>query len=395
MKIKLIGVGAAGNKAVIEAVEQGVVDKESILLLNSTLQDIPVQYREPKTAVCFSSKENSGGCGKEPQIAEGLIMEALQNGTVNLDGLMEPDDRYAVIVTSSEGGSGCGASTVIAKYLSQVLDVHVHMVVFTGFEEDARGLQNTVHYFQNLSNEYTIEVISNKKFFKGNKLKAEREANAEFVKKLSVLLCNNLIESDQNMDETDQIKLTTTPGFMVIEARELDKIKSVEQFDQLCYDMIANSSSLDFEPSAIRLGIVLNVTDKTKEYIDYTFSAIKERVGLPYEIYTHVQYDKNPEYIEIIAAGMKMPEEDIDRIYKKYQEETSKINKKKDSFFGNSQNMKFDESDEIFNLGSTKKTDFKNVSQEDKDRFFKVMEKAKATVAQNKAKFFNTVKSDL
>ena len=187
MKIKLIGVGAAGNKAVIEAVEQGVVDKESILLLNSTLQDIPVQYREPKTAVCFSSKENSGVCGKEPQIAEGLIMEALQNGTVNLDGLMEPDDRYAVIVTSSEGGSGCGASTVIAKYLSQVLDVHVHMVVFTGFEEDARGLQNTVHYFQNLSNEYTIEVISNKKFFKGNKLKAEREANAEFVKKLSVL----------------------------------------------------------------------------------------------------------------------------------------------------------------------------------------------------------------
>ena len=90
-----------------------------------------------------------------------------------------------------------------------------------------------------------------------------------------------------------------------------------------------------------------------------------------------------------------MPEEDIDRIYKKYQEETSKINKKKDSFFGNSQNMKFDESDEIFNLGSTKKTDFKNVSQEDKDRFFKVMEKAKAAVAQNKAKFFNTVKSDL
>ncbi len=395
MKIKLIGVGAAGNKAVIEAVEQGVVDKESILLLNSTLQDIPVKYREPKTAVCFSSKENSGGCGKEPQIAEGLIMEALQNGTVNLDGLMNPDDRYAVIVTSSEGGSGCGASTVIAKYLSQVLDVHVHMFVFTGFEEDARGLQNTVHYFQNLDIGYTIQAISNKKFFKGNKLKAEREANAEFVKKLSVLLCNNLIESDQNMDETDQIKLTTTPGFMVVEARELDKIKSVEQFNQICYDMITNSSSLDFEPSAIRIGVVLNVTDKSKEYIDYTFGTIKERLGLPYEIYTHVQYDKNPEYIEIIAAGLKMPEEDVDRIYKKYQEETSKINKKKDSFFGKSQNMKFDESDEVFNIGSTKKTDFKNVSQEDKDRFFKVMEKAKATVAQNKAKFFNTVKSDL
>lgn len=394
MKIKLIGIGAAGNKAVIEAVEQGVVDKEDILLLNSTLQDIPVKYRDPQTAVCFSTEANSGGCGKEPKIAEDLIMESLQKGFVNLDGLMEPNDSYAMIVSSSEGGSGCGASSIVAKYLSQVLGVHVHMFVFTGFEEDARGLQNTVHYFQNLSDEYTIQAISNKKFFKGNKLKAEREANAEFVKKLSVLLCNNLISSDQNMDETDQIKLTKTPGFMVVEARELDKIKSVDQFNQICEEMITDSSSLDFDASAIRLGVVLNVTDKTKEYIDYTFNTIKERMGFPYEIYTHVQYDKNPEYIEFIAAGLKMPEDDVDRIYKKYQEETSKINTKKDSFFGKSKEMKIEE-DDRFNLGSTRKDNFKNVSQDDKDRFFKIMEKAKTTVAQNKAKFFNTVKSDL
>ena len=33
MKIKLIGVGAAGNKAVIEAVEQGVVDKDTAIFI--------------------------------------------------------------------------------------------------------------------------------------------------------------------------------------------------------------------------------------------------------------------------------------------------------------------------------------------------------------------------
>lgn len=390
MNAKLIGIGAAGNKAAIEAIEQGVMDRKQVLLLNSTLQDVPAEYKDIATR--FSSTQDTGGCGKEPQIAEDLMMSALQDGTVNLDGLLDPEDKCVFIVASSEGGSGCGAANVVAAYFNQVLGCHVHMFVFTGFEEDVRGLQNTLHYFQKLESDYTIEAISNKKFFNGNKLKAEREANSAFVKKLSVLLCKDLVESDQNLDETDQVKLIMTPGFMFVEYTELDKIKSVEQFNTVCTDLVNNSASLDFEPSAIRLGVILNISSKTKDYIDYSFKVLKEKLGFPYEVYTHIQSENSPEYMAVIAAGIKMPDEDITRIHKKYEEETSRINKAKDSFFSNAKKFATREEDRVFDLGTTARN-FKNVSTTDKANFFKNRVSTSTTTTNStdvkKQQFFN------
>ena len=397
MNIKLIGIGAAGNKAAIEAIEQGVVSREDVLLLNSTLYDIPANYKD--IAIRFSPTQSTGGCGKEPKLASKLMMSALQEGVVDLDSLMGPEDKYVVIVTSSEGGSGCGGSNVVASYFAEVLDVHVHMFVFTGFEEDVRGLYNTLYYFQNLSDKYTVEAISNKHFFKGNKLKAEREANAAFAEKLSILLCQDLVESDQNLDETDQVKLTMTPGFMVIEHAELDRIKSVEQFNTICTDMINDSSSLEFEPNAIRLGVILNISSRTKDYIDYNFQVLKEKLGFPYEVFTHIQSNKEPEYISVIASGMKLPMEDIQRVHRKYEEETERINKKKDTFFNEAKSLAIKEEDAMFDVG-TVSSEAKNVTKKDKAAFFSKHAVAEESVqgesnVNKKKQFFNRQVSNM
>lgn len=385
MKAKLIGIGAAGNKAAIEVIEQGIMSKEDVLLLNSTLYDVPANYKD--IAQRFSPEQDTGGCGKEPKIAENLMMDALQTGLINLDSFMGPEDKCVIIVTSSEGGSGCGASNVVASYFAEVLGVHVHMFVFTGFEEDVRGLANTVHYFQNLNDKYTIQAISNKHFFKGNKLKAEREANAEFAKKVSILLCQDLVESDQNLDETDQIKLVMTPGFMVIEHAELDRIKTVDQFNDICTRMINESSSLEFEPSAIRLGVILNISSRTKDYIDYNFQVLKEKLGFPYEVFMHIQSVKEPEYISVIASGLKLPADDIQRVFNKYNEETQRISKSKDSFFSNAKSMVGNQEDSMFDLGTTVST-VKNVTQKDKSDFFK-KRNGDRPMDEKKQRFFN------
>lgn len=385
MNAKLIGIGAAGNKAAIEVIEQGILPKENVMLLNSTLYDVPANYKD--IAIRFSPEQDTGGCGKEPKIAENLMMDALQTGLINLDGFVGPEDKFVIIVTSSEGGSGCGASNVVASYFSEVLGVHVHMFVFTGFEEDVRGLYNTVYYFQNLNDKYTVEAISNKNFFNGNKLKAEREANAAFAQKVHILLCQDLVESEQNLDETDQVKLTMTPGFMVIEHAELDRIKTVDQFNDVCAKMINESSSLEFEPSAIRLGVILNIGPRTKDYIDYNFQVLKEKLGFPYEVFTHIQSVKEPEYISVIASGMKLPMEDVQRVHKKYQEETSRINKAKDSFFSESKNLISKEEDDMFDLGTTVNV-AKNVTQKDKTDFFKKRSSEKP-MDEKRKRFFN------
>lgn len=369
MNVKVIGIGAAGNKAAIELIESKVVEKSNVYLLNSTLKDIPTGYAD--MAVQFSSTVN--GCGKERDLAKNLILEALQNGTVKIDNLFEtesdPDNNMVIIVNSSEGGTGCGASSIIAKYFKTVLGINVNMFVFTGFEDDCRGLQNTVEYFQELSEDYTIQAISNKKFLEdvnGNKMKAEKAANLEFVKRVKIMLGQIMVNSDQNIDDTDLAKLITTPGFMMIEYCELDKIKNVEMFNKAVSDMIDETKSLDVEPSAKRLGIILNVSDKTKDYIDYTFAMIQDKLGVPFERYPHIQSEPGVEFIAVIAAGVKMPMNDIKAIHNKYKILSEQVNKSKDDFFSLAASMKGNNEDSIFNM--KKKTKLATVV--DKNNFF-------------------------
>lgn len=41
LKAKVLGVGAAGNKAAITLIEEHIVDPKQVVLLNTTLKDVP------------------------------------------------------------------------------------------------------------------------------------------------------------------------------------------------------------------------------------------------------------------------------------------------------------------------------------------------------------------
>ncbi len=349
MNAKVIGIGAAGNKAAITLIEKGVMSIDNILLINSTLKDVPDKYKN----IAVQLSETDGGCGKEREPAKDMALEAIQNDKLSkLDGLLDPNDDLVIIVNSSEGGTGCGASSIVSKYMKEVVGTNVHMFVFTGFEEDGRGLQNTIEYFQELSPDYVVEAISNKKFLEsGNKLKAEKLANEEFAQRVKVLLGKTLVESEQNIDETDLYKIANTSGFMTIEYREIDKIKNVGMFNEIVTDMIDSSKSLDTgEPSAKRIGVILNISERTREFIDYSFSVIKERYGTPYEIFTHVQDEGEKEYIAFIVSGMVIPLEEVKAVYQKYKKASESVNKKKDEFFDTAKQLQGNKEDVMFNM---------------------------------------------
>ena len=46
LKCGVIGLGAAGNKAAIALIESGVCTQTDVILLNSTLKDVPNRYKE-------------------------------------------------------------------------------------------------------------------------------------------------------------------------------------------------------------------------------------------------------------------------------------------------------------------------------------------------------------
>lgn len=369
MIVKLIGIGAAGNKSAICAVENQVIKIEDTLLINSTLKDIPKDYSGK--SIEFAGAY--GGCGKERKLSYDLCMKSIQSGHLHLEEFLQvntPQQAELVVITSStEGGTGSGSAPIIAKYIRDVLGISVSVFAFTGFNDDVRGLKNTVEFFKEMQDDFGVQVIQNDKFLpecNDNKLKAERMANTLFSKKLSILKGNILRDSEHNIDATDLLKVATTEGFMDIELVEFNKMKNRDQFRKMVIGMLDNSKSIDLdEPSQRRLAVIINIDEGATDAIDY-IDIIEERLGVVHENFTHIQHESElPEIFAIISAGSKMPMDEITAIYEKYKERTDQVNKSKDAFFAESHDMVFKQEDDMFNL-STKKA-----ATIDKADFFK------------------------
>ena len=352
MRTRIIGLGAAGNKAAIAVIEKSILSKEEVLLFNSTIKDVPDAWRS--IAIQFTNVSR-GGCGKERQAGKDLCLEFLGSERVKqLDSFIQDgEDNLIIIVSSSEGGTGSGSSAIMAQYIKDVLGANVMPFVFDGFEEDSRGLQNTIEYFKDMQDKYIIQAISNKKFLDGpNKFKAEKAANDEFARRVSIINGSMLIDSDQNIDETDLYKVVTTAGFMTVGYTELNKIKNIAQFNTVLTECIDNDKSLDISTkSAKRIAVIINAKEETKDSIDFSFSVLKEKFGSPYEIFTHAQFDESqPEYVAFIVSGLELPIDDVQEVYEKYKKESEKVSKRKDGFFEAASKLKGNEIDAMFNL---------------------------------------------
>ena len=251
MNVKIIGIGAAGNKAAIEATDMKIVRSSDIILMNTSAQDIPDIHKE--RSVLFSNKLSAGGCGKERNKSKEFISEFIENGdglAQVLNSLILPGD-LPIVVTSTEGGTGSGAAPIVAAYIDEVVGVRPQLIAFTGTEDDIRGIQNTLDFFKdcaNLCSDCVVQAISNKKYMSlanNNKLKAEQMANVDFVNRVKVLQGSMLRNSSQNIDAMDHLKLVTTPGYMSINnISTTEAIENVDQFNKLCEDMINSSKSL-------------------------------------------------------------------------------------------------------------------------------------------------------
>lgn len=374
MRVKLIGLGAAGNKASICAVENGVLQMGDVMLLNSTLKDIPTDYKDKSN--CHQFVNSYGGCGQERDLSHDLCEESLKQDVFGMVQFLqietEEEAELVIIAASTEGGTGSGAAPLIANYIISVYGIPVHVYGFAGFEDSVRGMRNTVDFFKDLDVRFAVECTKNSRFLKNsndtNTFKAEKEANAEFCKKISVLAGLQLRDSDHNIDPTDLLKISTTEGYMIIEYIPItDKIKNKDQFEQLIVDAIDNSKALD--PNAAdqkRLGVMINIREDELDYINY-YDTLVERFGTPYEKFEHIQHESGmPEFIAFISAGLTLPIDELEEVADKYEAETKKVNKSDSSgFFDALSKRSTDETDKLFeHHGKAKNT----VS---KDDFFK------------------------
>ena len=155
----------------------------------------------------------------------------------------------------------------------------------------------------------------------------------------------------------------TTAGYTTIEYKEIDeKIKTKEQFNDIINDMINSTRSLESGmPAMRRLGVIMNLSESSQENIDYSFKLIKDKLGNPYEVFTHVENEEElPQFISFIATGMKLPKEEVEEIFNRYNKQSDVVDKNEDSFFSDVKNLKGNLQDNRFNLARNTRRDTKN-----------------------------------
>lgn len=363
ISIKVLGIGAAGNKAVAELIKREVLTEKDIRLVNSTLTDVPEAYKE----IAISLSKQDAGCGKERGMAKKLAIDSLKSNLgEELKNFITEEDKLVVIATSTGGGTGAGSSLLIGKYIQDVMGKNVMIYAFTGFEEDARELKNTLEFFQEIDPKFVVQSTSNKKFLDEapNKLKAEELANFEFCNRIAIITGQGIANSTQNIDETDLYKVITTPGYMDAGFVDMVKLKNIDQFNSNIVNFLDNRHSLETDKSLKRLAVVINLQEKYQDFVDYKFAPFKERFGNPYEVFNHVQYqDYLNDSIWFIASGMDMPIDEVKEIYDKYKEETDKVKKSVDDFFNEAKLLTSEEEDQMFDIRTTSDEDKKLVSE--------------------------------
>ena len=361
MNVKCIGIGAAGNKAAITLVEKKVLAQDNVLLINSTLKDIPADYK----GLAVEYVNSYGGCGKERKNAYDLAVNSIKAGKIPLDDFLNigksNEAELVIIVTSTEGGTGSGSSIIIGKYIKSHYDIDVHMFGFVGFKTDPRGLKNTVEWFSELQEDFAVEAVENSKYLpecRGNKIKAEKMANEDFANKVGILIGNTIRYSEHNIDPTDLLKVSAKQtGFMVIESANFEKIKNKEQFEAMVVRMIDDSKSVDVSNvNAKKSAVFLNISPASTDFISYE-EIITERYGERYENYEHIQHEADmPEFFAIIIAGMKMPVEEIQRVYTEYKDRMGQVDRSGDDFFASVSALSFDDDDDQPNKLKNKNT---------------------------------------
>lgn len=352
LSCQIIGVGAAGNKAAITTIQDDVTDIENVLLINSTEKDIPEAFKQAGKYQVIGDGIN--GCGQEREKGKEIAINALQSGQLNLDEFIKPTTDIVAVITSTEGGTGSGASVVISKYIKDVLNKDVIVFAITGFCSAPRNIWNTISFFKDMEDTYHIEILSNMNFLsdcKNNQLKAEAACNAEIGRRIRVLTGQVIKPAEQNIDNRDLMKLVVEPGWTNTEYFEItDKIKNIAQFNDIINNILDNTKSMEPTATQKRLGVIINLSEKELDSIDYNFEEIVNRYGTPYEIFKHIEHIEATHFIAFISTGNKLPIEEFEELYDKYNKTTSNVDKSKDTFFDTIGGMTAVEEDNMFDM---------------------------------------------
>ncbi|MBR1581552.1 MAG: cell division protein FtsZ [Bacilli bacterium] len=178
-KIKVIGVGGAGNNAVNRMIEENISNVE-FYVANTDKQSLSLS-KAPNRIILGESLTNGLGAGGEPQVGK----EAAEATEEEIREICRGTDLL-FIAAGMGGGTGTGGAPIVAKIAKEEGCLTVAIVTRPFTFEGARKIQNSVEGLNNLrDNVDSLIVVSNDKLLMNNGNLAISNAFAEADKVLA------------------------------------------------------------------------------------------------------------------------------------------------------------------------------------------------------------------
>ena len=335
IRLGLIGIGNCGNQVVSLAKETKDIPGIAINTSDKDLENV-------KNLTVFKIG-SSKGAGKSRDKAKAYVKQMMKQllSQEKFKSHIDENDVVAV-VASTGGGTGSGISVMLTHLLSTMyVDKRFILVhVLPSLKESLAAQQNTIEYLKEMNNfNATYMSYDNgcKDGLPSNVMM--KQMNEEIVEDLAVIRGDYLLSTPfTSIDEEDLTKILEVPGRLVvhrvydIKEKDIEKVGIEDMLIQKLTDT-TYSTELHNDNRVMKMGVILNVTEKLSNKIDTNFTEFKNQIGNPIEGFEHVAIIEPSMNLKnrviVISSGLSLPEDRIEKINERIQEILDEIEKQK------------------------------------------------------------------
>lgn len=334
-KIGIIGIGNAGNQ-IAKLADQVGIRSAAINTSQKDLDDL-------EGGNCFKIKiGDDGGCGKDRRLAIKIVKENATLIFKELDGMF--DDMDIVFFVGSSGGGTASGAMPILTHLFKVRYPNMNfgnIIILPSSYESVITQTNTIHCIADLK-KYKVPYMmyDNSRCKHKNPIDLYQSVNEQIINDIKILRGDATTNTTPYgmIDDQDMYKLMNTPG--LIKVSTIDQLKENDlddiSIDEMIVKSLKESLSVDIDRDKIveRMGVILYLPKALLGRIDRSYTALKEYVGIPKEVFEHIS--ESPDdvgFVSLILTGLTYPENKLMHITGLINESQAEITLKKEEKF--------------------------------------------------------------
>ena len=301
-RIKVVGVGGAGNNAVNRMVDENISSAE-LIGINTDSQAL-LSCKAPMTIQIGEKLTKGLGAGAQPEIGQKAAEESLEEIAKALEGA-----DMVFVTCGMGGGTGTGAAPVIANIAKSQGALTVGVVTKPFDFEGRKRLDNAIYGIENLKdNVDTLIVIPNQKLLQ---IVDKRTSMPEALKKADEVLQQSVqgitdlinVPALINLDFADVQTVMKDMGFAHIGiGRSSGDDKAMEAVQQAVSSPLLETTISGAE------NVIINISGNASlEDVNIAASYVREMAGEEANVIFGVMFDENEAdnvTITVIATGM-------------------------------------------------------------------------------------------